>query len=106
MNEQDLSMEEFSVREGEGTPFAATLTCTPDEDCEGNLEWIGRIHFDNDFYNWPHEIPNFDTGKLYIIYDDWKFPYPKTGGTYLMNLLVDWHQQIVALIGRVREVQP
>lgn len=96
-------MEEFSWRTGEDTPFAATLTCVPDEDSEGDLEWIGLLKFDDDRFNWRKDFGEHVDGKSFIMHMDWRYPRTHSGGTYLMNLLVKWHGEIVELFQRVRE---
>ena len=105
MSEQSVvhGFTEFSWRVGEGTDFAATLTCIPDEDAAGDPEWRGHLRFDNDAYNWKHALNRHDDTP-YDFYTDWVYPRNKNGGTYLMNLLVKWHSDIVELFGRVREV--
>lgn len=98
-----LGFEEFSWRAGEGTPFAATLTCTPIGDEETGSLWQGRVLFDNHNLNWTHKLPKYD-GSEFVIYDDWVYPHIKSGGTHLMNLLNKWHGEIVELITRIRQV--
>lgn len=97
-------LEEFSWRVAEDTEFAATLTCIPfDEydECYSN-QWQGRIKFDNDAYNFPEEVGTYEDGKPFIMVNDWQYPGIKSGGTHLMNLLMNWHGQIVALFKRIR----
>jgi hypothetical protein len=96
-----LGFEEFSWRAGEGTPFAATLTCTPIGDDETGSLWAGRILFDNNNLNWARKLPKYDGGD-FVMYEDWLYPHEKSGGTHLMNLLDKWHGEIVELFERVR----
>lgn len=94
-----IELEEFSIRVGEDTEFPALLTCTPNED----NNWMGFVHFDNDLYNWPTSFSGYNGGAATTIYKDWKYPREVAGGTYLMNLLEDWHKDIVAFIQRIRK---
>lgn len=91
---------EFSGREGEGTEFAATLTCVPFED---GSEWMGTIQFDNNELNWPDVFEDSEGGTL-TFYSDWHYPRIVSGGTYLNTLLINWHGEIVELFGRVRRM--
>lgn len=91
-------LEEFSIRAGEGTPYAATLTCLPD--CEN--EWIGLIKFDDNDLNLHYDLSTYDD-KPFIMHEDWHYWERKSGGTHLMNLLEGWHKRIVDLFERVKE---
>lgn len=94
---------EISDRIGEGSEFAATLTISPFE-YEGGTEWKGFIQFDNDRFNFPTELEDSE-GERTIFYEYWIYPAHKTGGTYLMNLLMNWWCDITALFERVRSVE-
>lgn len=94
---------EQSWRAGDGTPFAATLTIVPLDD-DGDLEWRGYIEFDDKSLNFPQELEDAN-GNVLVFYNYWVYPHQKSGGTYLMNLLMGWHREIVALFGRVRAMQ-
>lgn len=98
-----LGFEEFSMRHGEGTPFAATLTCIPIGDEETGSLWRGYVKFDNQQLNWHSELPSYDGGTV-VLYTDWVYPQEKSGGTHLMNLLENWHGDIVDLFHRACSV--
>lgn len=90
-------MEEFSFRVGEGTVYAATATCLPfEEEVYDSIEWMGYLKFDDNRFNLKSLMTNYD-GQEVAVFDDWKFPGTKSGGTYLANLLTLWHSQFVEL---------
>lgn len=94
-------MEKFTVREGEGTEFAATLVITPIEDEEG-IQWRGQILFDDDAFNWESQFPDYEGPVDVRMLQAWDFPNLKSSGTLMMNLLRGWHGEIVRLFQRVR----
>lgn len=100
MNKPIGWLQEFSERIGEGTEFAATLTCIPFDD---GSEWMGTIKFDNNDLNWPDVFEDSEGGTL-TIYSDWHYPGTVPGGTYLNTCLINWHGEIVALIERIRQM--
>lgn len=97
------TLEEFQERIGDGTPYAATLTCTPGDDDipYQTLEWMGFITFDDNSYNWPYEMPQYE-GSPKTWYHDWTHPDRPPTGSYCMENLKKWHGEIVALFERVR----
>ena len=101
------SLTEFSIRYAEDTPFAATLTCIPfDEQHECySSEWFGRIKFDDNRYNWPNQIQTYEGAEI-TMWDDWEYSRNVSSGTFLMNLLENWHGEIVALFERVKAITP
>lgn len=78
-----------------GSEYEATLGCVPDNE-EG--DWGGYIKFTNDMYNWPVSF----TGEKVDMYEAWGYPRRVVSGTYMMNLLMGWHQEIVEFIERMK----
>lgn len=97
-------MEKFTEREGEGTPFAATLIITPIEE-DGGAEWRGQILFDDDTFNWESHHPD-QVGSVDLrILKAWDYPHLKSSGTLMANILTRWHGEIVRLFHRVCQNQ-
>lgn len=94
--------DEFTLRIGDGTPFAATLTCVPVED-DAYVQWRGYIQFDDNTYNWPEFLSGYD-GATMTIYEPWCYPRDVAAGTYMANLLTRWHGDIVAFIERMKQL--
>lgn len=98
-----MEFKEFSIREYGDTEFAATLTCIPITDEEtGDVEWMGSITFDNPDWNFFYEFEDSEGNKIRL-FNAWMHPRIVGGGTHMMNLLIGWHIEIVALIGRIRK---
>lgn len=93
--------EEFSVRIGEDTPYAASLYCVPME-TDDDLQWQGVIDFDDDALNFPVEIESYSGGESFVMYDHWIYPREVPGGAHMLSLLEAWWKSLTALFERVK----
>lgn len=96
-------LEEFFVRIGEDSPYAATLRCIPIE-TDDDLQWQGIMEFDDNALNFPTEFPDYDGKRTFTIYDHWVYPREVASGAYMMSLLDGWWKDITALFERVKAV--
>lgn len=102
MSDYDPGFEEFEIRVGEGTEFAATLTCSPYQDPDEGWMWNGWLQFDDNTFNLVWAFDNYDGTQSIDMPQVWKFPHDKNSGTYLMNLLEGWWRDFCLMFERVR----
>jgi hypothetical protein len=92
---------EIVDRIGEDTEFAATITAIPQYDGD-ELKWLGSLIFDDKRFNLRVKIDTAN-GQSDYYYHQWWFPRLESGGTYLMNLLIIWHGQLIDMFVRLSE---
>ncbi len=95
--DHEKQFKEIEWTTGEGTEFSAKLKGFYDEE---DNDWGGYVLFDDNAYNWP---VSFNADDVISMYEGWAFPGRKTSGTYLLNLLHHYHEEIVAFIQRMRQ---